>query len=218
MDGGNFMASGPGPASVLLIGGTARTTTCTSVSECTVPITPADVAAVGSVAVQIRNPDATTSNSVSLIVAAQNSADEAIPLTGAAPTATSRDIIVVEPTTAGVSAPGNDLDLNVGALGEFSVANNSCLLAGNPVILQRPANGIATADLCAFSVSGLDTGMAYTVTGPGDVSVIAKQPLGLGIIHLTLQISATALPGARTLFIQNTNLDKAAASAALEVH
>ena len=64
---------------------------------------------------------------------------------------------------------------------------------------------------------GLDTSMAYTVTGPGDVTVIAKQPAGLGIIHLTLQISAAAIPGARTLFIQNTNLDKTAATGALEV-
>jgi hypothetical protein len=59
--------------------------------------------------------------------------------------------------------------------------------------------------------------MLYTVTGPGDLTVIAKQPAGLGIIHLTLQISAAAILGARTLFIQNTNLDKTAASGALEV-
>jgi hypothetical protein len=217
VDGGNFVASSSGPGSVVLIGGSARTTTCTSVSDCTAPVTPADVAAVGSVAVQIRNPDATTSNSVSLIVVAQNTADEVISLTSAAPAATAKDIIVVEPTTAGVSVPGNDLDLNVAALGAFSVANNSCLLAGNPVRLQRSASGVATADICIFSASGLDASMAYTVTGPGDLTVIAKQPVGLGIIHLTLQISATTLPGARTLFIQNTNLDKTAASGALEV-
>jgi hypothetical protein len=172
---------------------------------------------VGSVAVQIRNPDATTSNSVSLVVAAQNTADEVISLTSAAPIAASKDIVVVEPTTAGISVPGDDLDLSVGALGPFSVANNSCFLAGNPAVLLRPVSGVATADICAFSPGGLDTSMAYTVTGPGDVTVIAKQPLGLGIIHLTLQISATALPGARTLFIQNTNFDKAAASGTLEV-
>ena len=53
--------------------------------------------------------------------------------------------------------------------------------------------------------------------GPGDVLVIAKQPAGLGIIHLTLQLASTTLPGARTLFIQNTNLDETAASGALEV-
>jgi len=55
--------------------------------------------------------------------------------------------------------------------------------------------------------------MSYTVSGPGDVAVISKQPAGLGIIHLTLQVPATASPGARTVFIQNTNLDKTAASA-----
>ena len=60
--------------------------------------------------------------------------------------------------------------------------------------------------------------MTYTVSGIGDVAVISKQPAGLGIIHLTLQISANAVPGARTLFISNTNLDMAAASGALEVN
>jgi hypothetical protein len=49
------------------------------------------------------------------------------------------------------------------------------------------------------------------------VAVIAKQPAGLGIIHLTLQIPATAEPGARSLFIQNANLDLTAATGALEV-
>ena len=133
----------------------------------------------------------------------------ALPISG-------KDIVVVDPTTAGVSLPNADVDLNVAALGAFSTANNSCSLAGNPVPLQRPATGVA-ADICLFSASGLDTIMAYTITGPSDVTVIAKQPAGLGIIHLTLQISAAAIPGARTLFIQNTNLDKTAATGALEV-
>jgi hypothetical protein len=47
--------------------------------------------------------------------------------------------------------------------------------------------------------------------------VIAKQPLGLGIMRLTLTITAGAAPSARTLFIQNTNLDKTAASGTLRV-
>jgi hypothetical protein len=59
--------------------------------------------------------------------------------------------------------------------------------------------------------------MTFTVTGPGDVAVIAKQPAGLGIIQLTLQVPASALPGGRTLFIQNTNLDETAASGALVI-
>jgi len=118
----------------------------------------------------------------------------------------------VDPTTAGVSVPGNDLDLNVAALGAFNTANNSCALGGNAIPLPRPASGTSIADICLFSQSGLDISMTYTVSGSGDVAVIAKLPAGLGIIHLTLQIPAAAASGARTLFIQNTNLDKTAAS------
>jgi hypothetical protein len=217
VDGSNFAVSSPGPGSTLLVAGSARTTTCNSVTECTAPVTAADVSNPGNLSVQIRNPDSTTSNSVSLIVIAQNASDEVISLTSTAPAATNKDIVVVDPTTAGVSAPNADVDLNVAALGAFSTSTNSCSLAGNPVLLQRPATGLAAADICLFSASGLDTGMAYSITGPGDVTVIAKQPAGLGIIHLTLQISAAAIPGARTLFIQNTNLDKTAATGALEV-
>jgi hypothetical protein len=78
-------------------------------------------------------------------------------------------------------------------------------------------SGTATTEICIFSQSGLDTSMTYTISGAGDIAVIAKQPAGLGIIHLTLQIPSTAQTGSRTLFIQNTNLDKTAASGVLEV-
>ena len=154
---------------------------------------------------------------MSLVVAPPNASNAVIALSNASPAATSMDIVVVDPTTAGVSAQGNDVDLNVAALGMFSVANNSCSLTGNPVPLLRPASGSTTFSLCIFSESGLDTSMAYTVSGPGDVGVIASQPAGLGIIELTLQVPANALPGARTLFIQNTNLDETAASGALVI-
>ena len=217
VNGSNFATSAPGPGSTLLIAGTARTTTCNSVTECTAPVTAADVSSSGNVSIQLRNPDSTTSNSVFLVVLAPSPSDEVITLTSDAPSATAKDIIVVDPTTAGVSLPNADVDLNVAALGTFSTVTNSCSLAGNPVHLQRPPTGVAAADICLFSASGLDTSMAYVVTGSGDVTVIAKQPAGLGIIHLTLQISAAAIPGARTLFIQNTNLDKTAATGALEV-
>jgi hypothetical protein len=218
VDGSGFAASIPGPASTMLIGGTTRITTCTSTLECTAPVTAADVVAAGSVSIQIQNPNGTKSNAVALIVAAPNVSDEVIALSSSAPAATGKDIVVVDPTTAGVSVPGHDLDLNVAALGQFNTSSNSCTLAGSAILLQRPASGTSTADICIFSQSGLDTSMTYTVSGPGDVTVIAKQPAGLGIIHLTLQVPAGAAPGARTLFIQNTNLDKAAASGVLEVN
>jgi hypothetical protein len=217
VEGSGFAASTPGPGSVMLIGGTSRTTACNSALACTAPVTAADVAAAGSVSVQIQNPDGKKSNAVSLVVAAPNSSDEVIALSSAVPVVSGNDIVVVEPTTAGISVPGNDFDLNVAALGAFSTTNNSCTLGGNAIPLPRPASGTATADVCVFSQSGFDTSMTYTVSGPGDVAVISKQPAGLGIIHLALQVPASATPGARTLFIQNTNLDRTAASGVLEV-
>ncbi|MGB6833640.1 MAG: hypothetical protein WBE24_09280 [Candidatus Acidiferrum sp.] len=217
VDGSGFTASSPGPGSILMIGGSARTTTCITATECTAPVTAADVSIVGNVSVQIQNPGGTASNAVSLVVALPNASDGVIALSSAAPAANGMNIVVVDPTTAGVTAQGNDVDLNVAALGMFSVANNSCSLSGNPLPIQPPASGNATLDICVFSESGLDTSMTYTVSGLGDVTVISAQPAGLGIIHLTLQIPASALPGARTLFIQSTNLDKTAASGALVI-
>jgi hypothetical protein len=218
VDGSGFSPSNPWPGSAMLIGGTARVTSCTSSMECTAPVTVADVALVGSVSVQIQNPNGTASNVVSLIVVTPNHSDDVIALSSAAPNATGKDIIVVEPTTAGISVPGDDLDLNIGALGLFFTASNTCTLGGSAIPLPRPTSGTSTADICIFAQSGLDSSMTYTVSGPGDVAVISKQPAGLGIIHLTLQVPSSAAPGARTLFIQNTNLDKTAASGVLEVY
>jgi hypothetical protein len=218
VDGSGFAVSSPGPGSTLLIGGTVRATACRATTECTAQVTPTDVAVPGSVTVQVQNPAGAESNVVALVVAAPNISDEIIALSSGAPVATAEDIVVVEPTTAGVSVPGDDVDLNVAALGAFSPASNSCSLTGNPVSLQHPASGSATADICLFSESGLDPSMTFTVSGPGDVTMLAKQPVGLGIIQLTLQIQAIAAPGARTLFIQNTNLDKTAASGSLVVN
>jgi hypothetical protein len=218
VDGSGFAASSPGPGSAMLIGGTARITTCPSALECTAPVTAADVAVAGSLSIQMQNPNGTKSNVAALIVAAPNVSDEIIALSSSTPAATGKDIVVVDPTTAGVSVPGNDLDLNVAALGQFITVSNTCTLGGSAIPLQRPASGTSTADICLFSQSGLDTSMTYIVSGPGDVAVIAKQPAGLGIIHLTLQVPASAAPGARTLFIQNTNFDKTAASGVLEVN
>jgi len=217
VEGSGFVTSAPGPGSTLLISGTARTTACTTSTACSAPVTATDVSVAGNVTVQIQNPGGTASNAVNLVVAATNASNDVVALTSAAPAATGKDITVVDPSTAGVSLQAGDVDLNLSALGLFSVASNACNLAGNPVTLTRPANGSATFDLCIFSESGLDTSMTYTVSGPDDVTVTAKQPAGLGIIHLTLQVPASAAPGARTLFIQNTNLDEAAGSGTLVV-
>jgi len=217
VDGGGFAATTPGPGSALRIGGTTRSTNCVSAAECTAPILPSDVAILGNVSVQVQNPDGSRSNSVGLVVVQPNVSDQTITLTTSSPSAAGQDILVVQPTTAGVSVPGDDLDLNIAALGSFSTATNTCSLDGNPIVILRPASGAATVDVCLFSQAGFSASMAYSITGTGDVTVVAKQPAGLGIIHLTLQVTAGAQTGARTLFVQNTNLDKTVASGVLEV-
>ena len=217
VDGSGFVPSNPGPGSTLLIGGTARVTTCSSANSCSAPVNSIDVAQPGSVAVQIQSPSGPLSNIVSLVVAAPGTSDDVISLTSSTPAISGKNITVVEPTTAGVDNSSVSFDLDVAALGVFNTSTNACNLGGNPVSLTRPVSGTIAADICLFSQSGFDTSMVYAISGPGDVAVISKQPAGLGIIHLTIQIPSTAQPGARTLFIQNANLDKTAASGVLEI-
>jgi hypothetical protein len=216
-DGSGFIPSSPGPGSTLFIGGTARTTSCVSANSCSAPVTETDVAQAGNLTVTLRNPDQSSSNTTQLVIVQPGSTDDVISLSASGPAATGKDIVVVEPTTAGIDSSGLNLDMEVAAIGTFNTTSNTCNLAGNPIPLIRPGSGSGTVDICLFSQAGFDTSMTYTVSGPGDVAVIAKLPAGLGIIHLTLQIPSIATPGARTLFIQNANLDRTAASGVLQI-
>jgi hypothetical protein len=215
--GSGFVPSSPGPGSALLIGGTVRVTNCDTANSCSAPANSTDVAQPANVAILVQNPSGTKSNVASLVVVPLGTSEGVITLSSAAPSATGKDISVVEPSTAGLDCDEQTLDLQVAAIGTYVTASNTCNLAGNPILLNRPASGSVSADICLFSQAGFDTSMSYTISGSGDVAVIAKQPAGLGIIHLTLQIPATAAPGARTVFIQNTNLDRIAASGVLEI-
>lgn len=61
--------------------------------------------------------------------------------------------------------------------------------------------------------------MTYTITGPStpDISIVGMQPLGLGIIDLTISVPSGAVAGTRSLLVQNTNKDKAAATGTMVV-
>src|SRR5258708_37549312 len=107
------------------------------------------------------------------VVVQPNASDESITLTTSSPSAAGQDILVVQPTTAGVSVPRDDLDLNIAALGNFSTGTNTCSLDGNPIVVLRPASGAATLDVCLFSQAGFATSMAYSITGARDVTVVA---------------------------------------------
>ena len=219
LSGGNFMASSPGPGSTILIAGAARSTSCASAAQCTTSLTAADVSVTGNLAVGLQNPDGTLSNTVAFVVLAEGSGSGTIPLTPGAPSATGKDIVVVDLSTNGGSGAAGNVSLNVAAIGTYVVATSSCTLGDSPVTILRPAVGTATADLCVFSVSAVDPSFTYTLSGPSpaDILITTREPLGLGIIHLALQVPATAAAGTRTLFVENPSKDKAAGTGAIEV-
>ncbi len=217
--GSNFSPSDPGPGSTILVAGGPRTTSCASSAQCITSLAAADLQSAANLSVQLQNPDGSLSNTLTFVVLAPGSGMGAIPLTPSAPIIAGMDIVVVDLSTNGGSGAAGNVSLNIAAIGTYSVATESCVLGGSPVILQRPATGTGTADLCVFSVSSLDPSFTYTISGPPtpDITVSNREPLGLGILHLTLQVPAAAAPGPRTLFVENPDEDKAAGTGAIEV-
>ena len=219
VEGGNFAASSPGPGSIVRIEGIARATLCDSAAVCSTTLTAADLSFAASLNVTVQNPNGSLSAPATLVVVSPTSGAEVIPLTPSAPNATGKDIVVVDLSTSGSSLPTENVNLNIISLSQFEPASGACTIGGGAALLVRPASGTATAHLCAFSVSGLDPSLTYTFSGPasGDIVIVGKEPLGLGIVHLTLTVPSTAQTGARTLFVENSNRDVTAASGALEV-
>lgn len=219
ISGSNFAASSPGPGATILVAGTARGTSCVSALQCTTSLSAADLSVAGNLSVRLQNPDGTLSNTQTFVVLDPGSGSSTIPLTPDAPAATGKDIVVVELSTDGGSGASGNVSLNIAAIGAYTVATSSCVLGGSTVAIFRPASGTATADLCVFSVSGLDPSFSYTLTGPtpADIAIVNREPLGLGILHLTLQVPATAVTGPRTLFVQNPEKDMASGTGTIEV-
>jgi len=69
VDGSGFIPSTPGPSSKLILGGTARVTTCANANSCSAPVTTTDVAQAGNLSVKLQNPDLTASQTVQLVIA-----------------------------------------------------------------------------------------------------------------------------------------------------
>jgi len=219
VSGSNLVASSPGPGSTILVAGTPRTTICASSLQCSTSLTPADLQIAGNLSVWVQNPGGTLSNITNFVVLAPGSAPGTISLTPGAPSAAGKDITVVELSTNGGSNASGNVGLDIAAIGVYAVFSNSCSLADSPVVIVRPPTGAITTDVCVFSLSGLDPSFTYTISGPAvpDVTIINREPLGFGILHLTLQVPATAATGPRTLFVQNPSKDMAAGTGTLEV-
>jgi hypothetical protein len=219
VSGANFSPSDPGPGSTILLAGAPRTTSCASGAQCITSLTAADVQSAGNLSVQLQNPDGSLSNTLAFVVVSPGSGTGPIPLTPSAPAVAGIDIVVVELSTNGGSGAAENVSLNIAAVGPYSVATQSCVLGGSPVIVRRLAGGTGTADLCVFSVSALEPSFTYMISGPPtpDITISNREPLGLGILHLTLQVPAGAAAGPRTLFVENPEGDKAAGTGVIEV-
>ncbi len=216
--GTNFVAGTGSGASVILFGSppVGKTTSCVTPAgaahECTATVDSSDVAAAGNISVRVQNPDTSLSNTASLVVVAPTTVEDVIPLTAGAAHVTGKDIVVVEPLTAGSGAHTLDVFL-IGLL-----VSSACSAQSSPVAIQRPASGSITVDLC-LGGTGLLASQQFTLSGPGDITVGAPTALSLGPVQvrLPLTISSATQKGARTLFVENTNKEKSAASGAVEI-
>jgi hypothetical protein len=220
VEGLNFVAGSGSGASVILVNGAARSTTCAATTACTTSLDPTDVQSAGTLTIQVQNPGipAALSNPVPFVIAPFDVSVNTIALSSAQPTAAGSDIVVVEPTTAAASAP-----LNVNFIGLLT-GGNTCGAQGSPLTVTRPTSGTATVSICVQG-DGLDPSFGYAFTGPSaapgssDIGVTASAIEGLfpGMIELDLQIASTTLPGVRSLFITTPNNDRAVATGMLEV-
>jgi hypothetical protein len=216
VQGMNFVAGSGSSASVILLNGTARGTSCPAATSCSTALNPSDVQTAGTLTVQVQNPGApgALSNPVPFVIAPFVATEDVIALSANQPVATGKDIVVVEPTTAASSAA-----INVDFIGLLTGGNN-CGVQGSPLTVTRPSSGTSTVSICVHG-NGLDPTFTYAFTGPGggDIGLTASSVAGVfpNTIELDLQIASTTLPGVRTLFITTLNHDRTAATGMLEV-
>lgn len=215
VQGVNFVAGSGSSASVILLNGQPRSTTCASAGACTTVLNPADVQSTATVTVQVQNPGSPgkLSNPVPFVVIPFDVSVETISL-GLAQPAAIETLVVAEPTTAASSAP-----INVDFIGFLN--GTTCGVQGSPLTITRPSSGSETVSLCVHG-NGLDPTFTYAFTGPSagsDIGVVASSVSGIfpNMIELDLTISSTTLPGVRSLFITTLNNDRAVATGMLEV-
>ena len=218
--GVNFAAGSGSLASVILVNGAPRGTTCATAGSCAIAIEPSDVASAATLSIEIQNPGTpgATSNPVPFVIEPFDVSVGTISLTSDAPTASQTDVTVTDPTTAASSSP-----IGIESVGMLTSGNN-CGVQGSPLSVTRPATGTETVSICVFS-NGLDPAFTYAFTGPvsapeeSDISVSASAVNGLlaGLIELDLQISSATLPGARTLLVTTINNDRAVGTGILEI-
>ena len=215
VQGVNFVAGSGSAASVILLNGQPRSTTCATAGQCVTVLNPADVQSATTITVQVKNPGSpgAVSNPVPFVVIPFDVSVGTVSLGLAQPAAT-ENVTVAEPTTAAASSPIN-VDF-VGLLG-----GGTCGVQGSPLTITRPTSGSEVVSLCVHG-NGLDPTFTYSFTEPSagaDIGVVASSITGIlsNMIELDLTISSATQSGVRSLFITTLNNDRAVATGMLEV-
>jgi hypothetical protein len=217
VNGVGFVAGTGSSASVIFVNGSARSTVCQTVLQCSTPLQPGDVSAAGSANIQIQNPGepAPLSNPIYFVVVPFTLTQAVIALSASEPEVDGNNIVVFEPTTAGITSA----QINVNFAGPIS-SDGACNFDSSPIEITRPASGTEVVSICVHG-NALDPSYLYEFTGPSapdiSVSVASLASLFPNLIQLNLTISSTTLPGVRSLFISTPNNDQAVASGLLEV-
>jgi len=217
VNGAGFVAGRGAGASAILVNGTALTTICNSLGNCTATLPASDTGDPGALTIQIQNPGnpVTLSNPVFFVIVPFTLTETVISLTSSQPEIDGNDIVVFEPTTAG-SGPSQ---INVDFAGPIT-AGPTCNFDSSPITVVRPPSGTTTVSICIHG-NTLDSGYFYQFSGPAtpDISIAPSELDGLfpNTIELDLTISSATLPGVRSLFITTPNNDQAVATALVEV-
>lgn len=219
VQGLNFIASTSSGTSQLLINNSPRTTNCPTPNRCTITLQPSDVAAAGSLLVEIQNPGTppALSNPVPLVILPAASFPGAIALSGTSTSAFGNDILVPEETTAGATTS----PVSVGFAGMVTPDGSTCTIQASPLVVTRPTSGSATVNICVQGTF-LDPTFTYAFSSPqsgGDIGISTASMASLfpNLVELTLTLSNQTAPGVRSLFITTPNGDVAVATGILEV-
>lgn len=215
----NFIPTTGSGSSQLLINNLQRQTSCLTPNLCTVNLQTSDVAAAGTLSVELQNPGnpPALSNPVLLVILPAPQAPSAISLTSSAPLAGGNDVVVVEPTTAGATSS----PINVEFVGLVSPDGSTCTIQASAIPVTRPASGTTSINICAQG-NLLDPTFTYSFSSPatgGDIGITTASMANLfpNLVELTLTISNQTATGLRTLFVTTPNGDIAAATGVIEV-
>jgi len=219
VQGLNFIASTSSGTSQLLVNNSPRATNCPTPNRCTITLQPADVAAAGSLSVEIQNPGTppTLSNPVPFVILPAASFPAGITLSSASTSVFGNDILVPEETTAGATTS----PVSVEFVGMVTPDGSTCTIQASPLEVTRPTSGSATVNICVQGTF-LDPTFTYVFSAPqsgGDIGISTASMASLfpNLVELTLTLSNQTAPGVRSLFITTPNGDIAVATGILEV-